>query len=222
VKDKSTKESMNTFYDVWLSRYPRPEYIGFDYGGEYKNVFEELVNNYGTKKKNSTLFNPQSNGIIERVNLTLNDSLRISEIDGREMDETDHWVPFLSSAAYAIRITFHATLEATPGKVVFGRDMVLPIKFMLDWGAIEQQRQKEMGRNYRRENASRISNVYKVGDKILLRKPGKHLRKVEAPRTGPYTVTVIYTYGTVRIQKSKVNERVNIIRLFPYFEDTNH
>jgi hypothetical protein len=64
VKDKSAKESMNTFDDVWLSRYPRPAYIGFDNGGEYKNVFEELVNNYCIKKKNSTPFNPQSNGII--------------------------------------------------------------------------------------------------------------------------------------------------------------
>ena len=93
---------------------------------------------------------------------------------------------------------------------------------MADWGAIEQQRQKEMGRNNRRENSSRINHDYKVGDKILLKKPGKHLRKLEAPRTGPHTVTAIYTNGTVRIQKGKVNERVNIRRLFPYFEDANH
>jgi hypothetical protein len=33
---------MNIFYDIWLSRYLRPEYIGFDNGGEYKIVFEEL------------------------------------------------------------------------------------------------------------------------------------------------------------------------------------
>jgi hypothetical protein len=33
LKDKSAKESMNTFDDVWLSRYPKPEYIGFDNGG---------------------------------------------------------------------------------------------------------------------------------------------------------------------------------------------
>jgi hypothetical protein len=71
VKDKSAKESMNTFDDVWLSRYPRPEYIGFDNGGVYKNVFEELVNNYGIKKKNSTPFNPQSSGIIDRAHVTL-------------------------------------------------------------------------------------------------------------------------------------------------------
>jgi hypothetical protein len=85
---------------------------------------------------------------------------------------------FLASAAYAIRSTFHTTLKATPGQLVFRRDMVLPIKFMADWGSIEQQRQKEMGRNNRRENASRISHDYKVGDKIMLKKPGKHLRKL--------------------------------------------
>jgi transposase InsO family protein len=119
---------MNTFYDVWLSRYPTPEYTGFDNGGEYKNKFEELVNNYGIKKKNSTPFNPQSNGIIERVHLTLNDSLRIAEIDGREMDEKDPWGPFLASAVYSICSTFHTTLKATPGQLVVGRDMVLPPK----------------------------------------------------------------------------------------------
>jgi hypothetical protein len=142
---------------------------GFDNGGEYKNVFEELVNNYGIKKKNSTPFNPQSNGIIERVLLTLNDSLRTAEIDGREMDEKDPWGPFLSSAAYEIRSTLHTTLKTKPAQLVFGRDMVLPIQFMADWGAVEQQHQKEMGRNNRRENASRISHDYKVEDKVLLK-----------------------------------------------------
>jgi hypothetical protein len=59
------------------------------------------------------------------------------------------------------------------------------------------------GHNNRRENASRISHDNKVGDKILLKKPAKHLRKLEAPRTGPHTVTAIYTYVPVRIQKAK-------------------
>jgi hypothetical protein len=59
--------------------------------------------------------------------LTLNDSLRTAEIDGREMDEKYPWGPFLSSAAYAIHSTFHTTLKSTPGQLVFGRDMVLPV-----------------------------------------------------------------------------------------------
>jgi hypothetical protein len=125
------------------------------------------------------------------------------------MDEKYPWGPFLSSAADAICSTFHTTLKATPGQLVFGKDMVLPIKFIADWGAIEQHRQKEMGRDNRRQNASRIIHDYKVGDKVLLKKPGKHLRKLDAPSTGPHTVT------------GKVNERVNIRRLFPYFEHSD-
>jgi hypothetical protein len=85
VKEKSAKESMSTFGD--------PEYIGFNNGGEYKNVFEELANTYGIKK-NNTPFNPQSNGIIEIVHLTLNDALMTAEVDGRELDERYPWGTF--------------------------------------------------------------------------------------------------------------------------------
>jgi hypothetical protein len=79
-----------------------------------------------------------------------------------------------------------------------------------------------MAQNNRGENASRINHDYKVGDKVLLKKPGRHLRKLEVPRTGPHTITAIYTYGTSHIQKVNVNEIVNIIRLFPYFENADH
>jgi hypothetical protein len=78
------------------------------------------------------------------------------------MDEKDPWGPLLASSAYAIRSTFHTTLKAKPAQLVFGSDMVLPIKFMADWGVIKQQRQKEVGCNNKRENASRISHDYKV------------------------------------------------------------
>jgi hypothetical protein len=81
------------------------------------------VNKYGIKKKNSNPFNPQSNGIMQRFHLKLNDSLRTAEIDGRKMDEKDPWGPFLASAAYAIRSTFHTTLKSTHGTAhkIYGR-----------------------------------------------------------------------------------------------------
>jgi hypothetical protein len=109
-------------------------------------------------------------------------------------------------------------LKATPGQLVFGRDMVLPINFVADWGSIEQQRQNEMAHNNTIENASRINHDYKV----ILEKSGKHLRKLEAPRTGPHTVTIIFINGTLCIKEGNVNERVNIRRLFPYFEHADH
>jgi hypothetical protein len=138
------------------------------------------------------------------------------------LDEIDPWGPLLSSDAYAIHSNFHTTLQATPGKLVSGREMVLPIKFVADWGEIEQQRQNEIARNNKRENASRINHTYKVGDKVLLNKPVNHLRKLEAPGTGPHAVTAVYTHGILRIPKCNVNERMNIRRLFPYFEQADH
>jgi hypothetical protein len=117
---------------------------------------------------------------------------------------------------------FSNHIKSTLGQLVFGRDMVLPMNFMADWVTIEQQCHKEMARNNRRENASRINHDYKVGDKVLLKKPGKHLRKLEAPIIVPHTVTAISTYGTLRIQKGKVNERVNIGRVFPYLDNNYH
>jgi hypothetical protein len=48
--------------------------------------------------------------------------------------------------------------------------MVLPKKIMADWGPIEQQRQKEMGRNNRRTNASRIGHDYNDVHLIYSRK----------------------------------------------------
>ena len=67
------------------------------------------------------------------------------------------------------------------------------------------------------ENASRIPYEYKVGDKILLTKPGM-LRKLSTPRMGPYIVQTVYTNGTLQIKRGVVSERVNIRRCTPFIE----
>ena len=38
-------------------------------------------------------------------------------------------------------------------------------------------------------------------------------------KKGPYLITEVYTNGNVHIQKGIVNERINIRRLEPFFED---
>jgi hypothetical protein len=65
-------------------------------------------------------------------------------VDGRELDEKDLWGPFLTSGAYAMRSKFHTTHKATPGQLVFGRDMVLHITFMADWGKLNDNAQKRL------------------------------------------------------------------------------
>jgi hypothetical protein len=138
---------VEAFNDTWLSRYPRPQYIGFDNGSEFKGAFEEMTHNFGLQVRRSTEYNPQSNGIIERVHDTLNNMLRTFELEKCQLNEREPWRPFLSAAAYAIRSTYHTTLSATPGQVVFGRDMLLPITFKANWARIETQKRSDIARN---------------------------------------------------------------------------
>ena len=127
VKERTSAVVSAAFDDCWLSRYPRPKYIGCDNGSENKGMFDKMLKSYGCKHKPTTKYNPQSNGIIERVHLVLTDILRTFEMEERELDEHEPFTEFLSSAAFAIRSTFHTTLGATTGQLVFGRDMILPI-----------------------------------------------------------------------------------------------
>ena len=95
--------------------------------------------------------------------------------------------------------------------------MLLPIQLKTDWARIRQRKQDIIDYNVRRENLKRIEHEYRVGDKVLLEKPGL-ISKLSAPRTGPFRITETYTNGTVRIQRGVVNERVNIRRLTPFKE----
>jgi hypothetical protein len=65
VSKINAENCMDAFDDTWLTRYPRPQFVGFDGGSEFKNVFEEMCDNYGLKKKPNTTYNPQANGIVE-------------------------------------------------------------------------------------------------------------------------------------------------------------
>jgi hypothetical protein len=58
------------------------------------------------------------------------------------------------------------------------------------------------------KKSSRITHAYKVGDKVLLKEQSKHLRKLEAPRTGPHTLTAVDTnvtmhYTTIYLSSSR-------------------
>jgi hypothetical protein len=50
VPNYTASSTQAAFDEVWLSRYPRPEIIGFDGGSEFKQVFDEMHKNYGMKK----------------------------------------------------------------------------------------------------------------------------------------------------------------------------
>ena len=168
--DKRAISIANIFEQVWLSRYLRPSLITFDRGNEFigdkfKNTCKK---EHGIKTKPITVKNPQANAIIERVHQVIANMMRTYELENVYMDKKDPWSGISMAAAYAVRSTYHATLHATPGQLMFGQDVTLNVKHIADWKLIQEQKQHLININNARENKSRIEHTYQENDKVLL------------------------------------------------------
>jgi hypothetical protein len=68
-------------------------------------------------------------------------------------DLDDTWGGILVAVAFALRSTYHTTLQAMPGQLVFGRDMVLNVQHLTDWTVIKACKQQTIHKNIRIENS---------------------------------------------------------------------
>ena len=160
----------NIVEQEWLCRYPWPTQITHDRGGEFiGHVFKDMIiNYYGIKPKSITVCNPQANAIIERIHQTIGNIIRTFEVQDNFLDEDDPWKGILSSTAFAVRSTYHTTLQKTPGQLIFGRDMIFNIKHTANWDYIKQRKQTLIQKNNLRENSKIIPHIYYTGDKVML------------------------------------------------------
>lgn len=218
IIDKTSAMVSRLFNQTWLCRYPRAKYIIFDNGSEFKLHFRELCDSYSIEQKTTTVKNPQANSILERIHGVIKDMIRTSGLDNMETVTPEDIADVLANVAWAVRSTYHTVLETSPGAAIFGRDMLFNIPLIADWTEIGKRRQALVDKNNDRENARRIDFDYTVGMRVLIKRDGI-LRKLEDRYDGPYTITQVYTNGTVRVQRGTVNERINIRRLAPYFEN---
>ena len=222
--DKRSITVANIVEQEWFARYPWPTQITFDRGTEFIGQdFQKMIKeDYGVKAKPITVRNPQANAIVERVHQVIGNIIRTFELENNYIDEANPWKAILSATAFAIRSTYHTTLQSTPGQLVFGRDMILNVKHEANWEFIRTRKQQIINKNNKAENAKRVAHVYKQGDKVLLKRGTEN--KYETPYEGPYTVLKVNDNGTVRLKVRNVEDTYNIRRLAPYLEpDTmNH
>jgi hypothetical protein len=215
IPNKTAAEVADICESTWFTRCPLPQRITLDRGTEFMAEFAKMVReDYGVKIKPITTRNPQANAIIERVHQTIGNIIRTFDV--QLIDEEDPWNGILSATMFAVRATYHTTLQASPMQLVFGRDAILNVKHISNWEHIRQRKQTRINENNKRENRNRRDHAYSVGDKTLVkaRKKSKHELEYE----GPYIITQSNDNGTVRFQKGIVNDVVNIRRIKPFHE----
>ena len=101
----------------------------------FRGEVDTLLKRYGIQHHKSSAYRPQTNGAVEAANKNIKRIMR-------KMIETSRdWSKKLPFALWAYRTSFRTSTGATPYSLVYGMEVVLPIK--IEMGslrvALEQQ-----------------------------------------------------------------------------------
>lgn len=220
LENDSAAHAWFLFETNWLSRYPRPVTVVHDLGTEFVGAnFQTNLRRAGINASPTTVKNPQANAVCERLHSTIGDMLRTHLHDNPPTDvatAVEIVDSVLAAAQYAVRTAVHSTFKVSPGTIVFGRDMFLPVPMLTDFELLRTRRQALIDDNNRRENLRRNFKDYAIGDEVLVfvDRPNK----MQSRTIGPFPIQIVHTNGTVSIRRSpNVLERVNIRRVRPFY-----
>src|SRR5437763_9548431 len=122
MKNATATNVVKFIYEVIICRHGCPKIILLDRGTHFRNkLVEELCEKFEIKHKLSAPYHPQTNGLVERFNRTLCESLeKVSE-------KENQWDEHIEQVLFAYRTTKHATTKRTPFFMTYGREATLPI-----------------------------------------------------------------------------------------------
>ncbi|CAG2210223.1 unnamed protein product [Mytilus edulis] len=114
------------FCKEFISRFGVPRIFLSDqgpcFGGE---AFQQLCDLFGIHKTRTSSYHPMTDGLVEKMNHTLKNVIA-SYIDEGQTD-WDEWLPF---ALMAIRSSVQETTGMTPNKLMFGREINIPLTLL--------------------------------------------------------------------------------------------
>ena len=132
MPNKTSAEIADIAKKTWFTRYPLPQIILFDRGTEFMDEFSKMCQNeYELKRKSITISNPQSNAITKQIHQKIGNIIRKFEVSN--IVNNNPLSGILAKTMFAVRATYHTTLQTYPIQLVFGRDSILNIKNVSDW-----------------------------------------------------------------------------------------
>lgn len=124
LSDMETATVAQAFLDNFVSRFGVPLQVYTDQGRCFESKLkDDLCDLLRKDKTHSTSMRPQANGLVERFNRTL-----ISMLKPYCSSQQTTWDIFLQQVVMAYRSSQHSSTKMTPNKMVFGREIILPIQ----------------------------------------------------------------------------------------------
>jgi hypothetical protein len=127
MPDQTAQTTADMLAREWISRFGVPSQIHTDQGRNFESgLFTELCRVLGINKTRTTPYAPWSDGLVERFNRTLQTMLK-----GVVNEERNDWDEHIPYALMAYRSTPQQSTNSSPCKLLFGREMSLPIHLMV-------------------------------------------------------------------------------------------
>ncbi len=166
----------------WFCRYPRPSYLVSDQGKQFISAeFEEMLKSFGVQHIFTSKYNPQANGICERMHGSLINSIRANQ--------NPNWHEDLPAIQWAINTTYHTQLECSPADLIYNVNMLEPTK--RHEGTLKLQtalssQKKSVIKTNKQLNKSRTNNTFEQDQLVLVKRINPN--KTEMKYDGPYHI----------------------------------
>lgn len=234
------------FYEDIICRHGCPKEILTDRGTHFVNeMLNSLCDKFGVKHKLSTAYHPQTNGLVERFNRTLCETLAKFASENK-----DDWDQYISPALFAYRVKKHNTTRHEPFYLMYGRNVTLPIEFLVPTeegidnendlqkdllkrielisGKITEDRlitQDTIYQEQQKQKQKHDKNIkevqFKIGDLVLLYKSQlREKKKLEERWKGPYYIHEVMGNGVYKLRTMEgkiLKVPVNSERLKHYY-----
>lgn len=241
-----TEETTSAFlYDI-VKDYGVPSYLLTDRGSNFTSRYTKaFLNNLECRHLTTTAYRPQTNGMCERLNQTLVQTL--AKII-RDKDAENRWDEYVGAALLAIRTMPNESTKYSPAMLLFGYEMRTPstwpapqrdyiegeiieeverrtriIQYLtstLHAKAKETAEKEKKRQKQRYDQDVHLRRRFKLGEQVLM-KDSAPVGKFSDRWIGPLTVTRVNDSGTYHLQgpdMRRLQGAVNGDKLVPYYQ----
>jgi hypothetical protein len=221
IPNQEASTVARVFVNEYVCRYGVPVTLHTDQGRNFESkLLKEMCEILKIDKTRTSPYHPQSDGMVERFNRTL-EAMLAKYVNKNHKDWDEH----LQLVMLAYRSSVHETTKQTPFFMSFGREARLPVDVMFGGSEVRKTRDQyvdDVRRNM--ENAyhevrertkavqrrqedyynKRVSGEpFKKDDKVWLHQPctGKTIsKKLHQPWSGPYVIIKRIADSVYRVQ----------------------
>lgn len=218
LSEANAKQVADFIYEQIICQHGCPQIILSDRGTHFNNeLITKLMKKFKINHLLSTPYHPQTNGLVERFNRTICESLAKLSLTNND------WDLYIAPTLFAYRTTKHSTTKIEPFFMVYGRSARLPMDSLEEPNnymekdrlshlinevpLIRQEAKQTISRSQnkqkdRHDQQVRKHTQFQKGDEVLYFKVAldqSHSGKLQPKWKGPYIIHAVLPHEAYKI-----------------------